>query len=143
MIADVVIAVVVALVTGAFFFWLGRQSNKQDIQGLKEFITKLIPYQQRLSEALRQLEGKNVEDEGRIVVDRNDDGSPIRVRTEPPQTSHLEPLELNAELGNLNVEVGPAPPPPPIHGWGADVRLHQRPDANNVESEEQDSTGNQ
>jgi|SRR5829696_1655046 len=125
-----------SLLVSLFFYWLGGRSSKQQLKDLKEYISGLIPYEKRLDEALKALEGKMVEGEGRIVVDRDENESPIRVRIAPTQVIKVQPIELEAAVGTVNVEIGSPPTPP--QSVSKDMTLRWGTEANNDEREARD-----
>jgi hypothetical protein len=129
---------VINIIVAAVFFGLGNFFQKRVVADLKNYIGReLIPYEKRLLDAINNLEGKNIEGEGQIVVERNDDGTPIKVRMAPPQIISLKGVESDEEVGTFSTDIGPPPRPP--QSVSKDLPLGWRTEANRDERNEQDS----
>ncbi len=104
---DYLLNVLVALL----FYLLG----KRDTARLKEYIENLMPYETRLTDALSALEGKTIEGEGKIAIDRDADGNPLRIHILPLQEIRAGGISSEEEVHGSTIEVGPPPPPPPAN----------------------------
>jgi len=103
--------VISGVIVGLPFYRLSRR----DVEGLRNYFAKdLMPYESRLKEALTLLEGKVVEGEGRIVVDHDDNGNPLRVRIAPTKTIRGGSIPSEEVFGEPTIEIGPPPKPPRI-----------------------------
>jgi hypothetical protein len=141
LLANYGIDILLNVLVGWLFYLLGSRSTRKQQNELKAFISNLIPYEGRLNKALKSLEGKYVQGEGRIVVDRNDEGAPLRVRFAPTQVIQPGYVESQEEVYGPTIEIGPPPTPP--QSVGIDLTARWTTESNQDEREEQDKRENQ
>jgi len=88
------------------------QELKQTVRELKDYaLGGLRPYAADLMSALERLEGKFIEGEGRIVIERAEDGTPRQIRLAPTQVIRPEGIPSEEAFGEATVLVGPPPTP--------------------------------
>ncbi len=89
------------------------QELKQTVRELKDYaLGGLRPYAADLMSALERLEGKFIEGEGRIVIERAEDGTPRQIRLAPTQVIRAG-KSISSEEGFEEATVLVGPPPTP------------------------------
>jgi len=127
---ELFIGLLINIVVGWVFYRLGERKARQQADDLKTFIgSELVPYANQLRHAINALEGKNVEDEGRIVVDHDPQGNPTTVRIASPQTIVMEGVPSEEAVGVPAIVIGPPPTPPQsvAKDLSLNWRVHEAP----------------